>query len=124
MLRDDRRPRSTLYDSWPRDGLRIGYISSYPPRQCGIATFCEDLLQSAAAHPAAGEPLVAAVTRPDEPHDHQMPVRHVFREGSEEDGRSAAAFLNRAPIDVVSIQHGERDNKHERSPDFVTADRA
>jgi glycosyltransferase involved in cell wall biosynthesis len=49
--------------------------------------------------------LVAAVTRPDEPHDHQRPVRHVFREGSEEDGRSAADFLNRAPIDVVSLQH-------------------
>jgi len=105
MLKDDRELRSAIYDSWPKNGLRIGYISSYPPRQCGIATFCEDLLRSASAHPAAGEPLVAAVTRPDEPHDHERPVRHVFREGSEEDAKAAAAFLNRAPIDVVSLQH-------------------
>lgn len=105
MLMNDHRVRSAIYDSWPGNGLRIGYVSSYPPRQCGIATFCEDLLRSASAHPAAGEPLVAAVTRSDEPHDHERPVRHVFREGSEEDGKAAAAFLNRAPIDVVSLQH-------------------
>lgn len=105
MFKDDRELRPAVYDSWPRNGLRIGYVSSYPPRQCGIATFCEDLLRSSFAHPAAGEPLVAAVTRPDEPHDYEPPVRHLFREGSEEDGAAAASFLNRAPIDVVSLQH-------------------
>ncbi len=105
MVMGEDRGRPATQDPWLRNGLRIGYVSSYPPRQCGIATFCEDLLRSASAHPAAGEPLVAAVTRPDEPHDRERPVRHVFREGSEEGGAAAAAFLNRAPIDVVSLQH-------------------
>jgi glycosyltransferase involved in cell wall biosynthesis len=105
MFSAERRVGPAVYDSWAAHGLRIGYVSTYPPRECGIATFCEDLLRSACGHPAAGEPLVAAVTRPDEPHDYQAPVRHVFQEGSEEEAREAAAFLDRAPIDVVSLQH-------------------
>ncbi len=105
MLERDDRHDSLLLDKFSDRGVRIGYVSTYPPRQCGIATFCEDLLTNAYAHSEAGDPLVVAITRSDEPHEYRWPVARALREDSPEDWARAADYLNRAPVDVVSIQH-------------------
>ena len=26
--------------------VKVAYLSTYPPRECGIATFCEDLINA------------------------------------------------------------------------------
>jgi hypothetical protein len=50
-------------DDWPKDrsAIRAAYLSTYPPRECGIATFCEDLVTSTLLDERAGRPLVAAM---------------------------------------------------------------
>ncbi len=105
MLHKDDRYNALLADGSPDGRVRIGYVSTYPPRQCGIATFCEDVLTNAYAHPMAGDPLVVAITRQDEPHDYQWPVGQLLREDSPEDWARVGDYLNHAPVDVVSIQH-------------------
>lgn len=55
-----------------RDGVakrispNIGYIGTYVPRECGIATFTADVVKSVHAYPFIGEPFVVAMVKPDE----------------------------------------------------------
>jgi glycosyltransferase involved in cell wall biosynthesis len=84
---------------------RIAYLSSYPPRLCGIATFCEDLLTSTWECEAAGEPIVVAMTSASEPERYGWPVRFLVDQDDERGYEAAAEFLNSSPADMVSIQH-------------------
>ena len=50
MLRaifDNRAIRESFAED---EGLSTAYLSTYPPRECGIATFCEDLVGSTVLH--------------------------------------------------------------------------
>ncbi len=41
--------------------VKVAYISAYPPRECGIATFCEDLVHATSEGEAFSEPIVIAM---------------------------------------------------------------
>lgn len=92
--------------------LRITFISTYPPRRCGIATFTQDLL--AALNEFFGDVLsadaqrylqVVAMHRGPEPLNYPPEVRFEVRDHREGDYLDAAEFINLSPIDVVSLQH-------------------
>ncbi len=97
--------------------VRTAFVSTYPPRRCGIATFTSDLAsvtpdsEIAVLHPGG-----SALTYP-------LKVHHRIRKHELADYRRTAQDLNRC-VDVVSIQHeygiwGGEDGEHVL--DFVRA---
>lgn len=79
--------------------IRLGFLSTYPPTQCGIATFCEALLsqlRTVGAH-------VGVVRLVDDAQPQVSPVVHQWVSGAPHGAESAAAALDR--FDVAVIQH-------------------
>ncbi len=84
---------------------RVAFIGNHLPRRCGIATFTHDLhLAVATARPDI-QTCVVAMSDSARSYDYP-PVVH-FQVGEEriDDYIRAAAFLNDARFDVVSLQH-------------------
>jgi len=81
---------------------RIAYVSTYPPRECGIATFTRDLAQAILLRGHCKQNVIVAVE--DEPSfdSSRKPVIHQHDRRSYV---SAAGFLNESNVDVVSLQH-------------------
>jgi glycosyltransferase involved in cell wall biosynthesis len=78
---------------------RIAYVSTYPPRRCGIATFTRDLASSAGPHEVVALEHAGEVAR------HPVEVHHRVRRDVVADYAKAARFLRDCGVDVVSIQH-------------------
>jgi glycosyltransferase involved in cell wall biosynthesis len=84
---------------------RVVFITSFPPRRCGIATFTSDLIRSTAA--AADEqfqPLVVTL-RADNSLRYNDPVKFEIRQNVRSDYISAADYINFSHVDLVSVQH-------------------
>jgi glycosyltransferase involved in cell wall biosynthesis len=77
----------------------VVYLSTYPPRRCGIAAFTRDL------HAAVGGGHVAAVRRPGDDDRHPPEVAWRLDRGSAADYLAVAASLPQAGVSVASIQH-------------------
>lgn len=81
------------------------YIATYPPTECGIATFTRDVVTSVAKYTPFSKPYVIAVKREQEIEPYDRVVRfQVFKE-HRQSYLDAAKFINTSPIDVLSIQH-------------------
>jgi glycosyltransferase involved in cell wall biosynthesis len=87
------------------DALRVAYVSTYPPRECGLATFCEDLISATMVAGAAGEPMVVAMESGPHRRDYRWPVFLIVEESRESQYEAAADFLNDSWAEVVSVQH-------------------
>ncbi len=84
---------------------KVVFISSYPPRKCGIATFTSDLIRSVAAASRGGfEPLVVAM-RADNEFKYAEPVKFEVRQNVKKDYICAADYINFSHVDLVSVQH-------------------
>jgi glycosyltransferase involved in cell wall biosynthesis len=83
---------------------KVVFISSFPPRKCGIATFTSDLITStAAAAKGEFEPLVVAMRSEDFKYDN--PVKFEIRQNVKSDYICAADYINFSHVDLVSVQH-------------------
>jgi len=83
---------------------KVVFISSFPPRKCGIATFASDLIESTAlAAKGEFEPLVVAMRSED--HKYNDPVKFEIRQNVKSDYICAADYINFSHVDVVSVQH-------------------
>jgi glycosyltransferase involved in cell wall biosynthesis len=87
------------------EGMHVAYLSSYVPRECGIATFTEDLLKAVQRHVAVGESSVLATHEPDAERTYSREVKYILRDNRLEDYRQAAQWVNESSVDVVSVQH-------------------
>ena len=83
---------------------KVVFISSFPPRKCGIATFTSDLIKNTAvAARGEFEPLV--VTMRSEEHKYDDPVKFEIRQNVKSDYICAADYINFSHVDLVSVQH-------------------
>jgi polysaccharide biosynthesis protein PslF len=111
-------PRSTLlFPTSAEWGARprVLFVGSYPPRECGIATFTEDI--RGACDLLIGEPSdVIAISDEGRSYDYPNCVVSEIRRDDRQSYLAAARLANDHRADVVNIQHeyglfgGERGN--------------
>jgi len=86
---------------------KIAYLSTYPPRKCGIATFTLDL-SSAIQNATDGKykATIIALNNNEGNHDYPEEVEHQIRDKVLEDYSDVAVRINNDPeIKLVCIQH-------------------
>lgn len=84
---------------------KIAFVSTFPPRKCGIARFTSDLIDSLQlAGDSNFEPLVVAMEN-NQNITYSDPVKFEIRRNVKNDYVSAADYINFSNVDYVSIQH-------------------
>lgn len=84
---------------------RIAFLGNYVPRQCGIATFTQDLYRSVAEAAPDADCYVGAVTDQAAGYDYPEEVRFQFRDRDLPAYRRAADLLNLHNAEVLCVQH-------------------
>ena len=92
--------------------LKVAFISTYPPRRCGIATYTAALtenfrqLHSEGNHNNSQQFIeVIALNNRPQGYKYGGDVSFHIREQHRGDYQRAADFINVSPVDVVSLQH-------------------
>jgi len=90
---------------YPKNLQTIAFIGNYIPRQCGIATFTNDLLQAVSNELPKSSCWALAMN--DTPRGYPYPnqVRFELNVNLLKDYSLAAEFLNVNKVDVVCLQH-------------------
>lgn len=101
-----RAPIEATEDSEVRK-LRIAYVSTYPPRECGIATYTKHLVDAIAAFcsRAAMPSVVAAINDRGGHYDYEFRVRTQIDANDLESYAKVAEYINASDVDVVNLQH-------------------
>ena len=89
------------------NGIKMLIVSSYPPRECGLATFSNDIVN--AVNNVFGDTLpieVCALQNSDQQFEYNDEVKYILPVDSLEDYRLVAEKINeRSDIALVCIQH-------------------
>lgn len=85
--------------------IEPAYIATYPPSECGIATFTKDVVTSVAKYTPFSRPTVVAVKREHEIEPYERIVRFQILKEVRNSYLDAAKFLNESSVDIVSVQH-------------------
>jgi glycosyltransferase involved in cell wall biosynthesis len=92
------------------DIMKIAYISTYPPRECGLATFNQNLIKAVNSNftqSSAETSLVIAMNNADDKDEYDYPpeVKFVIRQQQQDDYKAAADFINKSDVDACVLQH-------------------
>ena len=74
--------------------LRVAFVSTHVPRQCGIATFANDLAHAVRGADAAFRVSWAAIDEPDSEHAYGKEVRWRISQGDPSSYERAAQHIN------------------------------
>lgn len=90
--------------------MKITYISTYPPRECGLASFNKNLMNAIESNfneddTRKGGTVVAI--NPDSLDEYSYPpeVEFVIRQNEPEDYRAAVDMINNSDADICVLQH-------------------
>jgi Glycosyltransferase Family 4 len=85
--------------------VRACFVSTYLPRQCGIATFTADLCQALCQGQDNTPASVMALT--NAANEYQYPPEVVFeiRQNQLRDYRLATEYINLSSMDIICLQH-------------------
>lgn len=105
-------------ENWQPDDLRmfrflkgvlnridVGYIATYPPQECGIATFTRDLASAIGKYTPFSNPVVVAVSDAGRIEQYSKIVKYCITKSDLTSYLEAADFLNKSSVAVVSLQH-------------------
>ena len=84
---------------------KIAYVSSYPPRECGIATFTKNLLVATNQLGIFRKPQVIAINEKEAIYNYDRLVRCQIRRDFRKDYVKAASYINSSKVDLVNLQH-------------------
>ncbi len=88
--------------------MKIANISTYPPRECGIGTFTQNLLHSLIdadqeSHPASG--FIVAISDHEQIFPYPPEVKLIIQQEQQADYLEAANFINVSGADLCILQH-------------------
>ena len=85
--------------------LNLGVVSTYPPREDGIATYTRDLLEAICTQPSRVTAQIAAITDPDAFYAYPRQVRWEIEQGNPDSYAEIGRTLSQANVEVISLQH-------------------
>jgi glycosyltransferase involved in cell wall biosynthesis len=85
--------------------LRTAFVSSYPPRACGIATFTRDLSDAAVQSGRNVGTRIAAINDEGAIYSYPQQVRWAIDQDDPHSWREVAGQINASRVSLVSIQH-------------------
>jgi glycosyltransferase involved in cell wall biosynthesis len=85
--------------------LNVIFIGTYIPKECGIATFTSDLLNSVSGENKDVHCEVIALNDPSETYDYPEEVVFEIQRDKIEDYYRAADYINESDADIVCLQH-------------------
>jgi glycosyltransferase involved in cell wall biosynthesis len=92
--------------------MKIAYISTYPPRECGIATFNNNLKMAIGANFPNRKNLleggfVVALNDSENLQEYEYPadVKYVIRQNHQKDYIHAANYINTSNVDACILEH-------------------
>lgn len=84
---------------------RVAYLSSYPPRECGIATFTKDLVDAIDELDEFRPSAVIAVNEKETIYNYDRRVKWQIEPDSVDDYVQVASRINSSDFDLVNLQH-------------------
>ncbi|MBN2583165.1 MAG: glycosyltransferase family 4 protein [Planctomycetes bacterium] len=88
-----------------RDALSALFVSTYPPEQCGLATFTRNLADAVDATQTRPAASVAAINRTGRRNCYDHRVVCEINNTLDDCYQQAARFINASDVDVVCLQH-------------------
>src|SRR6185295_5851520 len=89
--------------------MKIAFIGTYPPRECGIATFSQNLVSAMnILDKEDGSPnqlMVIAMDDNETSYDYTKEVQLTVRQEQQADYIEAARFINLSGADVCILEH-------------------
>ncbi len=89
--------------------MKIAFIATYPPRECGIGTFTNNLLdsviQSKKSEKGNFEAFVVSVDDHNLTYDYPQEVKLNIRQEHQKDYLKAAKYINLSGADICILQH-------------------
>jgi len=92
--------------------MKIAYISTYPPRECGLATFNQNLMRAINANfpernSLAHGGFVVALNDSESLQHYEYPeeVKYIIRQDHQKDYIRAANYINTSNADVCIMEH-------------------
>ncbi len=92
--------------------MKLAYISTYPPRECGIATFNQNLMRAISANFPKRNALsesgfVVAMNDSEDLHEYEYPeeVKYIIRQNHQKDYIRAANYINTSNVDACIMEH-------------------
>ncbi len=84
---------------------RISYMASYPPRECGIATFTKDLVEAVDRTFPGNPGKVVALNESQGTYRYGPEVKFAVTVDDLESYLEGADYINRSKVDLLCIQH-------------------
>jgi len=85
--------------------LKVLFIGTYVPKECGIATFTSDLLNSVSGDDKGVHCEVIALNDPSETYNYPKEVVFQIQRDKIDDYYRAADYINQSDADIVCLQH-------------------
>jgi len=103
MMKDYDVVKTAISDELDR--IRVAYVSTYPPRECGIATYTKDLVDAISRLYVLGPPVVAAINDRGGYYSYPGVVKFQIDRERVDSYVEAAEYINESDIDIVNLQH-------------------
>lgn len=87
--------------------IRVAYVSTYPPRECGIATYTKNLVDAISVFctRVVTPPVVAALNDRGGHYNYEIRVKSQIDANDIQSYEKVAQDINASDVDVVNLQH-------------------
>ncbi len=94
-------------DDYEVHRIKIAYVSTYPPRECGIATYTKHLVDATSTFctRVVTSPVVVAINERGGHYDYEIRVKSQIDAPDIQSYEKVAQYLNASDVDVVNLQH-------------------